>query len=77
MVTCLVRRQLGDRTTRELVLLGQDVWLKSCYKRYGGLGYDHLFRGVQALLQEAGVTEAQFRQMVVDNPRRALPLGTA
>lgn len=56
------------------ILLGQDVWLKNCYKHYGGLGYDHLFTGVRALLTQAGVTEAQFWQILIDNPRRALPL---
>jgi phosphotriesterase-related protein len=57
------------------VLLGQDVWLKNCYKHYGGLGYDHLFTGAKALLAQAGVTEAQFWQLLIDNPRRALALG--
>jgi predicted metal-dependent phosphotriesterase family hydrolase len=59
------------------ILLGQDVWLKNCYKHYGGLGYDHLFTGVKALLTQAGVTHAQFQQLLVDNPRRALALATS
>ena len=59
------------------ILLGQDVWLKNCYKHYGGLGYDHLFTGVKALLTQAGVTEAQIKQILVDNPRRALALQTS
>ena len=59
------------------ILLGQDVWLKNCYKHYGGLGYDHLFTGVKALLAQAGVTEAQFGQLLIDNPRRALALATS
>jgi phosphotriesterase-related protein len=56
------------------VLLGQDIWLKNCYKHYGGLGYDHLFTGVKALLSQAGVSDEQFQRMLVDNPRRALAL---
>jgi phosphotriesterase-related protein len=56
------------------ILLGQDIWLKNCYKHYGGLGYDHLFTGVRALLSQAGVSDAQFRQMLTGNPRRALAL---
>lgn len=59
------------------VLLGQDVWLKNCYKHYGGLGYDHLFTGVKALLAQAGVTDAQFQQILVDNPRKALALSAS
>jgi phosphotriesterase-related protein len=59
------------------ILLGQDVWLKNCYKHYGGLRYDHLFTGVKALLAQAGVTHTQFQQMLVDNPRRALALATS
>lgn len=56
------------------VLLGQDIWLKNCYKHYGGAGYDHLLTAVPALLNQAGVTDAQIEAMLVDNPRRALPL---
>ena len=59
------------------ILLGQDVWLKNCYKHYGGLGYDHLFTGVKALLAQAGVTDAQFRQILTGNPRKALALSTS
>ncbi len=59
------------------ILLGQDVWLKNCYKHYGGLGYDHLFTGVKALLTQVGVTDTQFQQVLVDNPRGALALTTS
>jgi phosphotriesterase-related protein len=59
------------------ILLGQDIWLKNCYKHYGGLGYDHLFTGVKALLTQAGVTDAQFRQILIGNPRKALALSTS
>jgi predicted metal-dependent phosphotriesterase family hydrolase len=38
---------------------------------------DQIFTGVKALLAEAGVTEAQFGQLLIDNPRRALALATS
>jgi phosphotriesterase-related protein len=59
------------------ILLGQDIWLKNCYKHFGGLGYDHLFTGVTALLHQAGVTDDQITKMLVDNPRRALGMSTS
>ena len=70
---CAVAIQVAEGHLDQ-ILLGQDVWLKNCYKHYGGLGYDHLLTGVKALLTQAGVTEAQFQQMLVGNPRRALAL---
>jgi predicted metal-dependent phosphotriesterase family hydrolase len=42
-----------------------------------GLGYDYLFTGVKALLTQAGVTDTQFQQILVHNPRGALALTTS
>ena len=59
------------------LLLGMDVWLKQSLKRYGGLGYDHLLTAVPVMLRQAGLTDADIRTMLVDNPRRALPLSAS
>lgn len=56
------------------VVLAQDVWLKQLMKKYGGEGYDSLFRYGLPRLREAGVSEADIRTMLVENPRKVLPL---
>jgi phosphotriesterase-related protein len=60
----------------EQLLLGTDIWLKNCYKHFGGLGYDHLLTGVPALLRQAGVSDEQLEAILVSNPRRSLALST-
>jgi phosphotriesterase-related protein len=56
------------------LLLGMDVWLKQSLKHYGGLGYDHLLTAVPVMLRRAGLSDADIRTMLVDNPRKVLPL---
>jgi phosphotriesterase-related protein len=51
-----------------------DVWLKQSLKRYGGLGYDHLLTAVPVMLRQSGLTDEAIDQMLIDNPRRVLPL---
>jgi predicted metal-dependent phosphotriesterase family hydrolase len=54
------------------VMLSQDVCYKSDLVAYGGLGYAFVPGGFSDILREAGVTDEQLQQMMVDNPRRAL-----
>jgi len=54
------------------VMLSQDVCYKSDLVAYGGLGYAFVPVGFAAILREAGVTDEQLHQMLIDNPRRAL-----
>ena len=56
------------------LLLGCDVWLKQSLKAFGGLGYDHLLTAVPVMLRHYGLTERQITTILVDNPRRVLPL---
>ncbi len=56
------------------LLLGQDVWLKQSLKSFGGQGYSHLLTAVPVMLRHFGLTDEQIRTMMVDNPRRVLPL---
>lgn len=57
------------------LLMAQDVWLKQLMKKYGGEGYDSFFRYGIPRLRQNGVTDAQIQTMLVENPRRLLPLG--
>lgn len=56
------------------LLLGQDVWLKSRLKRYGGSGYDHLLRVVPVMLRWAGLSDEVIDRLLIENPSRALSM---
>lgn len=65
-------RQLLDAGHADRVMLSQDVCLKSDLVAYGGLGYDFVPTGFSSAMREAGVSDEQIHQMMVENPRRAL-----
>jgi phosphotriesterase-related protein len=66
---------LIDHGHLDQLLMAQDVWLRQLMKKYGGEGYDSFFRYGIPRLRMAGVTDAQIRVMLVENPKRLLPLG--
>ena len=66
---------LIDHGHLDQLLMVQDVWLRQLMKKYGGEGYDSFFRHGILRLRMAGVTDAQIRVMLVENPKRLLPLG--
>ena len=68
-------KYLIDRGHLNQLLLAQDVWLRQLMKKYGGEGYDSLLRYGVPRLKMAGVTDEQIRTMLVENPKRLLPLG--
>lgn len=56
------------------LLLSHDVCTKLQQKRYGGKGYDYVLTEVAPHLRRQGVTDAQLRQIMVDNPARLLAI---
>lgn len=56
----------------ERVLVSMDICANSLLHWNGGHGYDHLLRTFVPLLHEEGLTEAEVRTILVDNPRRVL-----
>lgn len=54
------------------VLLSMDVCANSQMHWGGGNGYDYLLRTFVPMLREQGLTESEFRTILVDNPRRVL-----
>ena len=52
------------------VLLSHDIATKHRLHAYGGLGYDHLVTNVLPRLLARGLSEADVRLLVVDNPAR-------
>ena len=54
------------------VTLSMDICSNSQMHAHGGHGYDHLLTTFVPLLRDAGVSDADIRTMLVENPRRIL-----
>jgi len=54
------------------VLLSMDICANSQLHWNGGHGYDYLLKTFVPLLYREGLTEAEVRTLLIDNPRRAL-----
>ena len=67
----LIKQMLDAGLIRHL-LLSQDVCFRTDYVAYGGNGYAFVPTGLREELRGLGVTDEQFWQLTVDNPRRAL-----
>ena len=65
-------RDIIDAGLIKHLLFSHDVCYKSMCHAYGGPGYDFISLRLMDRLKEIGVTDEQFHQIMVDNPRRAL-----
>ena len=56
------------------ITLAHDACYKTDLTRWGGDGYGHILRNIVPRLRAAGIQDATIQQMLVENPRRLLPL---
>ena len=54
------------------LLLADDLCLKGSLHRYGGWGYDHVFRNIIPMMRMEGIAESDIQKMIDLNPRRFL-----
>ncbi|MCA9771857.1 MAG: hypothetical protein KC466_05575 [Myxococcales bacterium] len=62
--------ELLDAGYADRVLIGSEVGFKTCYKRYGGWGYSHVYDNIIPWLTAIGASAEDLRKIMVDNPRR-------
>jgi phosphotriesterase-related protein len=56
------------------ILLSQDVCTKVQLKAYGGTGYSYIFEKFLPHLRARDVSEEHIQMMMIENPKRVLPL---
>ncbi len=56
------------------LVLAHDACYKTDLVAWGGDGYGHILRNIMPRLRDAGVADEAIRRMLVENPRRVLPL---
>jgi phosphotriesterase-related protein len=69
----LLARLVSEGLTPHLVL-AQDVCYRDALTAYGGPGYGHILRHIAPRLLAAGVPQAALDSMLIENPRRLLPV---
>ncbi|MEE2659850.1 MAG: hypothetical protein VX733_15185 [Candidatus Latescibacterota bacterium] len=63
---------LIERGYLKQLVLSQDLFLKEMWHYNNGVGYDHILHSFLPMLLERGVSDAEIRTMLVDNPARLL-----
>ena len=63
----LIDEGFGDR-----VLISNDICLKSMWKKYGGLGYAHILRGVKDMALQNGIEENAYNNLLTKNVKNFL-----
>ena len=66
-IVALVHDGYGDR-----IVLGQDIGVRTRFRRWGGWGYAHVLEHVVPLLRDLGLDDAAVARMLVHNPARLL-----
>jgi len=67
-------KQLIEMGYIKQLLLSHDICFKIQLVSYGGGGYAHLLREVVPLMRIYGITDEQIDEMMIENPKRLLPL---
>ena len=62
---------------RDQIVLGQDIGVRTRYRRWGGWGYSHLLEHVVPMLRELGATDDDLAAMLVSTPARLLAVPAA
>jgi len=65
-------RAVADLGHITRVLVSHDIYSKTHWLRYGGEGYAHILRDVVPVMDRFGIDTGMCRQILVDNPARAL-----
>ena len=71
-VTVGAIKQLIDDGFLERILMSQDVFLKSQFRRYGGVGFTHVFTSLKTQYERLGIGETSLTTIFSQNPQRVL-----
>lgn len=71
-VTMGAIKRLIDDGFLERILMSQDVFLKSQFRRYGGVGFTHVFTTLRTQYNRVGIDESALVTIFKENPQRVL-----
>lgn len=61
---------LMDMGFTDQLLISQDIWNKTQRRKYGGWGYAHILDNTLPVMKSKGMTDADIRHLMVENPAR-------
>lgn len=65
-------KELIERGYTNQILLANDLCLKGSLHKYGGWGYDHVFKNIVPMMRMEGIDEAVIKQVLEINPKQFL-----
>lgn len=60
-------KTLIDAGYEKQLLISNDICLKSMWKKYGGLGYAHILRGIRKMACDVGISDETYGKLLTDN----------
>jgi phosphotriesterase-related protein len=65
-------RRLIENGHLEQIVISHDICHRTRLTRYGGHGYQHIFRNVIPMMRRRGYSEAEIDTIMVETPKRLL-----
>lgn len=62
-------KKLINQGYSDKILMANDICLKESLHKYGGWGYDHVFRNIAPMMRMEGISESDIKQILFDNPK--------
>ena len=67
-------REMIKKGHAERVLISHDTGMKFNLIKWGGVGWAHILRYIYPRMLKMGISEEQFKIMMVENPKRLLAI---
>ncbi|MCL4385731.1 MAG: hypothetical protein M1326_05395 [Cyanobacteria bacterium] len=66
-----VKEQI-KRSNLNRILFSYDACFKISFKKWGGFGYTHIIENIIPRLKQAGISDEQINQIIIENPKNLL-----
>jgi len=67
-----ILKRLIDEGYEKQLLISNDICLKSMWRKYGGLGYAHILRGIRKIALDIGISQDSYNRLLTDNVKSFL-----
>lgn len=61
-------KELIDKGFTKQILISNDICLKSMLHKYGGWGYDHIFKNIVPMMEDFSISREDIKTILYENP---------
>ena len=61
-------KELIDKGFAKQILISNDICLKSMLHKYGGWGYDHIFKNIVPMMEDFSISREDIKTILYENP---------